>query len=347
MSKYLNKTNLARTIAITTLFSLGLALTACIPFSDQTQNNSPQQANNQRAPSGKDADNIAEQSAKFGSDAKPGHFPREVTHAMGSTTITSEPKRVVVLETGELDSVLAMGLKPVGITTTKGSEPVPSYLADRVKDVATVGTVNEINVEKIAELHPDLILGTQLRAEKLYPQLSAIAPTVFDIRPGFTWKENFLLAGAALGREDKAKEVLAHYDHAATNIKERIEPGTKVTMVRFLPDKLRLYAHKSLIGTVLCDAGFARPKSQDVDQLATEISPEEIDKADADYIFYSSYGDPDATGENKIVSSSAWQNLQATKKGHVHRVDDGLWGLGLGPVGATKIIELLGDFIKH
>ncbi|WP_235564677.1 hypothetical protein [Arthrobacter sp. Soil762] len=40
----------------------------------------------------------------------------------------------------------------------------------------------------------------------------------------------------------------------------------------------------------LTDAGIARPENQDIDELAAEISAENIGDADADWIFYSSYG---------------------------------------------------------
>jgi iron complex transport system substrate-binding protein len=47
---------------------------------------------------------------------------------MGSTEITGNPKRVVVLDTGELDSVLALGVTPVGAVradATTGLTPLP------------------------------------------------------------------------------------------------------------------------------------------------------------------------------------------------------------------------------
>lgn len=281
------------------------------------------------------------ETARLGSDAAPGEFPRTVTHANGEVVIEEKPERVVVLDTGELDDVLSLGITPVGMVTTEGANPVPGYLADRVADVETVGTINELNVEAIAALQPDLILGSQLRADKLHPQLSDIAPTVFSIRPGYPWKENFLLVGEALGEEEKATEVLNDYADAVADIRDSVEPGTTVSMVRFLPERLRLYAHKSLVGVILDDAGIARPASQDIDDLAAEISPENIGEAEGDYIFWSSYGDPDATGETQMISSSGWQNLTAVREGRAIRVDDDVWFLGLGPTGAMKIVEEL------
>ena len=71
------------------------------------------------------------------------------------------------------------------------------------------GCCNEPDLEAITALKPDLILGSKFRQEKFYDELSAIAPTVFTEKVGITWKENFLLDGQALGKEQQAKDLLA------------------------------------------------------------------------------------------------------------------------------------------
>lgn len=286
-----------------------------------------------------------QETAKLGTDAAPGEFPRVIKHASGITKLEKKPSRVVVLDTGELDDVLSLGITPVGIPTTDGKNSIPSYLADKVKDVATVGTIQSLNLEAIAALKPDLILGSQLRADKLYPQLSAIAPTVFSIRPGFPWKENFLLVGDSLGEEPQAVKVLNDYQAQADALKKDVTGDPKVSLVRFLPGKIRLYANKSLIGVILKDAGLSRPENQDIDELAAEVSAENIEQADSDWIFYSSYGDPAATGETSVVEGAVWPRLNAVKGGQAKAVNDDVWFLGLGPTGAQLILKDLRDVL--
>lgn len=286
------------------------------------------------------------ETAKLGTDAAPGVFPRTVRHAAGMTEIPRKPERIVVLDTGELDSVLSLGIKPVGMVETEGASPVPSYLADEVDGVARVGKIQSINLEAIARLKPDLILGSQLRVETLYKQLSAIAPTVFSIRPGFPWKENFRLIGAAVGEENKVVEELNRYADNAKALGAKFT-GAKptISLVRFMPGKIRLYAKKSLIGVILADAGLPRPADQDVDELAVEISLENLPKADGDYVFYSSYGKPDVTGETAALANPAWGRLGAVQRRTAFRVDDDVWYLGLGPTGADLIVKQLGEFL--
>ncbi|GAA3560379.1 iron-siderophore ABC transporter substrate-binding protein [Kribbella ginsengisoli] len=279
------------------------------------------------------------ETAKLGSDAQPGAFPRTVKHALGETKIEKRPERVVVLDSGELDDVLALGITPVGMATNSGQTGVPSYLAGKAQGITTVGNVSELNLEAIAALKPDLILGSKLRANDLYDKLSAVAPTVFSIRPGFPWKEDFLLVSEAVGEETKAVQVLNDYQKRATEVKGKISGSPTISLVRFRPGEIRLYGNLSFIGVILKDIGLPRPTVQNVQDLAVEVSEENIGKADGDWIFYSSFGPATGTKENQVVGGAIWKALPAVKAGKVARVNDEVWFLGLGPIGAMATLD--------
>ncbi|MCD2114452.1 iron-siderophore ABC transporter substrate-binding protein [Rhodococcus rhodochrous] len=286
------------------------------------------------------------ETAKLGSDAEPGAFPRTVTHALGETVLESKPARVVVLDGGELDDVLSLGITPVGLANPESAAGQPSYLADELDGVADVGTINNLDLEAIAALEPDLILGSKLRADQLYPQLSQIAPTVFAIRPGFPWKENFLLVADALGEENQAVEVLNTYQRRADEIRASIDgtPPT-ISLVRFMSGKIRLYGNLSFIGVILQDVGLPRPALQDVDELAVEVSPETITQAEGDRVFYTSYGRPEDTGEAAVIAGPLWNELAAVDNGRATRVSDETWFLALGPTGAMLVLDDLEEML--
>ena len=285
------------------------------------------------------------ETAKLGADVGPGVFPRTVTHALGKTKLDKKPTRVVVLDSGELDDVLALGVTPVGMAKTAGQSGVPSYLADRVKGIPAVGDINNLNLEQIAALTPDLIVGSKLRAKDLYPQLSKIAPTVFSIRPGFPWKENLLLIGAALGDETKAVGLLNDYQKRANEVKASVKGAPKISLLRFLSGNVRLYGNLSFIGVILKDVGLERPANQNINELAAQISKERIDEADADWIFYSSYGAGPSPDEKAVTSSGLWAGLNAVKAKHAIPVADEVWFLGLGPIGAMKVLDDLQKYL--
>ncbi|MCF3125545.1 iron-siderophore ABC transporter substrate-binding protein [Streptomyces arenae] len=336
------------TAAVALAVTAALSLAACgsDDGSAKSENGSGSKA---VAQGGDDFAKAAEQTAKMGTTAKPGEFPRTITHARGKTELKQQPKRVVVLDVGELDNVVSLGVKPVGYAPTEGDDGIPGYLKKDAGTPKNVGTINSLNLEAIAALKPDLILGSELRAAKLYPQLSKIAPTVFSIRPGFTWKENYLLNAAALDRTAKAKEELGAYEKRAKNLGADIaaaHDGKKptITMLRYMPDRIRLYAKASFIGTILEDAGLPRPKNQQVNDLATEISPEKIDQADADWIFTGVYGDAEKTGRSAAEKNPLWKKLDAVKKGQAKDVPDETWYLGLGVTAANSVLD---DLREH
>ncbi|MFE5098095.1 ABC transporter substrate-binding protein [Streptomyces sp. NPDC056638] len=300
------------------------------------------------ATGGKDFADAAKKTAEYGTDAKAGQFPRTLTHAMGKTEIKSAPERVVVLDVGEFDNVVSLGVKPVGYAPSEGDAAIPSYLKKEAGNPKNVGTINNLNLEAIAGLKPDLILGSQLRAADKYDALSKIAPTVFSIRPGFTWKENYLLNAAALDKTAKAESELGAYEAKAKKLGEDIGPDKPtISMVRYLPDRIRLYAKASFIGTILDDAGLPRPKNQQINDLAAEISPEKIDEADADWIFTGVYGDVKATKRDTTQSNPLWKNLKAVKDGRAKDVSDETWYLGLGVTAANLVLDdLRADLVK-
>jgi iron complex transport system substrate-binding protein len=273
-------------------------------------------------------------------------FPRTVEHAMGEAEIPAEPERVVVLDTGELDSALALGVVPVGAVTTDVSEEFLSYLAEDAEGIEVVGTIAEPNLEEIAALEPDLILSNTVRHEDLYDQLSQIAPTVFAADLGDTWKENFLLAAEALGKEDEAEAKLADYEKEAAELGQSLgdAAGTTITPLRFVQGTIRAYQSKSFIGTVLADIGLDQVELP-TGEVATfaELSAEELTNADADVILYSSYGSAEESGEAAAVAGPLWSRLGAVQSGRAYSVEDDVFYTGIGLTAATLIVDRLGQ----
>ncbi len=278
---------------------------------------------------------------------------RTVEHAAGSTEITGAPERVVVLDTGELDAVLALGVTPVGAVRTGVSDELPGYIEEAGVDpaeIVNVGTIAEPALEEIAALQPDLILSNSVRHADIYDQLSGIAPTVFAEAIGETWEDNLRLAGEALGRSDEAEQLLADYAERAAEVGALYgEPAaTEVSMVRFLDGSaIRLYGEGSFIGDVLGDVGFARPEVQRTAETFVEVSPEQIGQADGDLVFSASYGDEGQTAAAQITSGGLWQGLSAVQRGRAFEVGDDRWFLAIGPLGAGLVLDDLEGFAQQ
>jgi len=273
---------------------------------------------------------------------------RTIKHAMGTTEVPAHPKRVVVLDTGELDTAMTLGVKPVGAVEAIAGEGLPAYLQG-TEGIQLVGTINEPNLEKIAALKPDLILSSKMRHETIYKQLSQIAPTVFAERTGVTWKENFDLFARALGKEEEAERVKqeyqAHVQEFRRKMGDRLKQ-TEVTVIRFLPGDTRLYQKESFIGTVLEDLGLPRPPSQDVNDFAMyNVSEEFIPQIGGDVIFVTVYGNEADTAKRDFMTSPLWEKLEAVRAGRVYEVSDDLWMLGIGYTAANGVIDDLERYL--
>ncbi|WP_210439162.1 iron-siderophore ABC transporter substrate-binding protein [Nocardioides xinjiangensis] len=152
-------------------------------------------------------------------------FPVTIEHALGETTIESEPTRVATLGWTDQDHALALGVVPVGATkiawggNAGGSTEWFDAAVEEAGAEAPVryDDADGAPVEEIAELAPDLILATNSGiTEAEYAKLSKIAPVVAYPEDPWTtpWQTSLEMVGEALGRTALAEEVLADTDAA-------------------------------------------------------------------------------------------------------------------------------------
>jgi iron complex transport system substrate-binding protein len=270
---------------------------------------------------------------------------RVVKHAMGETQVPVNPQRVVVLDLDKLDTMFSLGMKPVGTAQAGQNTKIPTYLGPGFADVKAVGTTQEPDLDAIRALQPDLILGSKFRQEKFYNELSTIAPTVFTELVGITWKDNFLLDADALGKKTEAQALLDSYKQRTASLKRTSQ---KVSIVRFMPDEIRVYGPESFSGIVLGDAGVPRTDRQMLadkkDKRFDKVSPERIQEVDGDVIFVCAYGEKAAQRQAEITAGPLWTKLTAVAAGKSYVVDDETWMTGIGVTAAGKILD---DLTKH
>ncbi|MFC4144966.1 iron-siderophore ABC transporter substrate-binding protein [Micromonospora mangrovi] len=271
---------------------------------------------------------------------------REITHAMGTTRVPAEPKRVVVLDTDKIDTALSLGVTPVGAATAGEAKSWPTYFgAEKLAGITEVGVLTEPDLEAITALKPDLILGSRFRQEKFYDELTAIAPTVFTEKVGITWKENFLLDGRALGREQQARDLLAAYEKRAKDLGAKLGDAAsrEISIVRFIPGNIRVYGPDSFSGIVVGDTGLGRPARQRLDGKEDKrfdlVSPERVNEVDGDVIFVTAYGDKAAAEQARLTAGTLWKSLGAVRAGNAHVVSDETWMTGIGVTAAHKILD--------
>ncbi len=139
---------------------------------------------------------------------------RLYAHALGESTIPTNPQRIVVLDA--VDNLLALGVQPVGgsqwVGTASGiAASWPAYIDPALlAGITFLGPTNTPNLEQIALLNPDLIIGRLNFHEEIYPQLSEIAPTVIlDIKNSGQWRAEFFAYADLVGRTTEAEALMA------------------------------------------------------------------------------------------------------------------------------------------
>ncbi|GGE49690.1 iron siderophore-binding protein [Pullulanibacillus camelliae] len=296
---------------------------------------------------GSSSDKDADASAKATASDK----SYTVKHAMGTTTVKGTPKRIVVLTNEGTEALLAMGVKPVGAVQSWLGNPWYDHIKDKMDGVKVVGTESSVNLEAIAKLHPDLIIGNKMRQEKQYDKLKAIAPTIFSDELRGDWQENFKLYAKAINKEDKGQDVLKQFNDKVKSIHDKLADqnklNAKISLVRFMAGQARIYHKDTFAGVILKEIGLQRPASQDKNDFAALNATEEmIPQMDGDYIFYFTYAPSGDNGqaqkeENNFTNNKLWKNLKGVKDGHVYKVSDAIWNTAGGVIAANQMLDEL------
>ena len=266
-----------------------------------------------------------------------------IDHVMGTTEVPDHPSRVITLTNETTEAALALGVTPVGAPQSWYGAPWYPHLGERLDGTEVLGTELAINVERVAALEPDLIIGSRKRDEAIYGQLSAIAPTVFLEGLG-AWKDNFAFVADVLDREAEGEAALERYERRVEALKAGLgdHAGERLSVVRFVPGQTYLYLNGSFLGHVLSDAGFTRPPGQDGDGLSLAVGRESIPDMDGDRIFRLTYDSGDGKGDamaDAFIDDPLWSRLKAVQDGRVYAVDDGVWATAGGYFAAQEMLD--------
>lgn len=278
-------------------------------------------------------DAVAEAGA--GADAGEG-FPRTIRHALGTTTIPERPERVISLDTaGITDPLLALGITPVGATTysdlSGGATRFPPAIDALAAEVESVGGNGEPNLETIAALEPDLIVGYEFSFGEDPGPLMSIAPSVaIDVAGVYGWDLELLRIAEITGREDQVMPLLAEVDAATERALGRAG-GRRVAMVRPQVDTAIVYGPGSQAGAFLARMNVATqpfPPGEAFGTVGARISLERLGALTADHIFVISYDIADDEFADIYAGNPLWAGLPAVRAGNVHPVEGTAWTNG-------------------
>jgi iron complex transport system substrate-binding protein len=210
------------------------------------------------------------------------------------------------------------------------------------------------NFEALLAVNPDVILCRQTACDDSYDALSEIAPTiVFANESSADWQASARFFAQAINMTDAIDALEADYAERidvfeATLVDAFGAASLTVSVLRVLPERLRLYFGESFAGVVLQNAGLQYPSAQQA--LAEEsefgsqlyqLSIEELPLIDADFVFVYVTdrlveGQAEAYLE-ELQSDPLWQALPAVRNERLFVV--GNYWFAAGYIAAHAIID--------
>ncbi|MBJ7275036.1 iron-siderophore ABC transporter substrate-binding protein [Marinobacter salarius] len=270
-----------------------------------------------------------------------------VEHALGEATIAGHPDRVVSLYQGATDTAVALGIEPIGVVESWTEKPMYHYLRNDIQNVTYLGLETQPDLERIAWLSPDLIIGARNRHRTIYPLLDRIAPTVI---PGdvYDFKALLALMAKATGRTARGEELLTQWQERVKDFRTRIQNKLgeqwpqEVAILSFRADHARIY-YDGFARSVLDELGFTAPVSHRQEGWGIKLtSQESIPAMDAEAVFIFMEDDPAVQRTfNTWSSHPLWKNLKAVQQNDVYQVDPVTWNMGAGIIAANLMLDEL------
>lgn len=210
--------------------------------------------------------------AEGGSSNASASGTRTVTDATGAKVeVPNKPSKVVVLHYAGTEAMMDLGLTPIGTGPAGqgggGSAEdlwVPANLWSKLKDVpVVVSDQQEPQVEKIAELEPDLILAHNVTKDDVLSQLQKIAPVYrFTLRGGErkNWQKRVEEIADALNRKSEFDALKTAWEKELKDAAAKYADVTKGLSVGvfgcYEEGNFYAWGEDNMQGTILTPLGF-------------------------------------------------------------------------------------------
>ena len=273
---------------------------------------------------------------------------KTIVHDFGTTELKKAPKRIVILDNLYGEILDPLDITPVGATTGQAdSQEFSTLFKKQYKDakVVSVGWQGNPDLDKIAELKPDLILMTG-EQEDLYDELSEIAPTVgYQINTDENWDyhETSLKVAEIFDKRDEMKKDLDRLDAReavfAENVKAKFG-DQKLMYLRVTDNDIRYYAYGHF-GYLYDTYHFNRAETFNPDDMFQVIDPDKLKDINPDLLIVQA--DSQELLENKLKNNPVWSSLKAVQNNKVIYADYSTYMLGFGIVSQEAIMKQISD----
>lgn len=273
---------------------------------------------------------------------------KTIVHDFGTTELKKAPKRIVILDNLYGEILDPLDITPVGATTGQAdSQEFSTLFKKQYKDakVVSVGWQGNPDLDKIAELKPDLILMTG-EQEDLYDELSEIAPTVgyqINTDENCDYHETSLKVAEIFDKRDEMKKDLDRLDAReavfAENVKAKFG-NQKLMYLRVTDNDIRYYAYGHF-GYLYDTYHFNRAETFNPDDMFQVIDPDKLKDINPDLLIVQA--DSQELLDNKLKNTPVWTSLKAVQNNKVIYADYSTYMLGFGIVSQEAIMKQISD----
>lgn len=322
---FVGRTTIGRRSALVAALAVAaIALTSCAGSGGTASGGAADTTGTDPGTSSSEAATTQQATAQQETGAAPAvSYPITLPTQYGDVVIKSAPQRVVALTADAADELLSLGINPIAVALDPATVATTfPWLVGKVEDLADASLVSAagvVNLEAIAQLKPDLILGTtwQFTDKALFERSNSIAPTVIPDSTALNvdWDDRLLNAAAPFGLTDKAQGLIDQIraDFAAVGADV---PGIESMTYQFVRADPDGYGFGN--GSVLELFGLKPAANQDNTQNGPPLSKENTAQLNADLL-----GVWAPTGELRdgLDADPLFQALPAVKNGTVFYAD--------------------------
>lgn len=289
--------------------------------------------------------------------------PVTITGTNGEVKLDASAKKVVVLEWTYAEDLLAVGVQPAGMADIAEYGNYVNIEPQLDETVVDVGGRQEPNLEAIAAIEPDLIIGVSFRHDAMLKELETIAPTViFNPYPEDEsidlyqeMETTFKEIAKAVDKTAEADQVLAdlekEYEASAAEI-EAANLKTKdviLTLAYTGPQapEIRVFTPNSMASIILDRIGLKNVHQPDQFEVfgSSTFNVEGLVKYEnANYLY--TVPDEDNIYENQLKGNPVWENLAFVKEGRTYDLGADTWLYG-GPLSAKTLMDQITDVMVN
>lgn len=275
-----------------------------------------------------------------------------ITDVRGEVEIPEKPERVVDLS-GNSDILSILGYKVAGTANSDAYDykKFPSYLEDTLEGATILGysMQDTMDIEAVMNLNPDLIIISTVQ-EKMYDQLSSIAPTVMIQLEALDWKEDVKVLGKVFNKLEIAEDWLKEYETKAERVGEEVKKnyGEDTSYLSFLASGGQFYVFDGAgFGSVLYqDMGLDNPEGmpEQSDISLPVVTYEGLASIKSDYIFAITTDEDLAT----LKESPIWNKLPQVVEGKViHLEASPYFNQGYSSIGRDLLLDEIMDMLNE